>query len=420
MTANALDARSVRRWLVGTAVNFSMLGFGFGVWLGRLPAVRDHLEATTLQMSLYGLCVAAGSLVGLSFSGRTITWLGARRSLAICVTAQAAALLLAILLLWAGLTAPAAIALFLYGVTFSTSDVAVNVSAAEAERAFGRPRMPLLHGFYSLGGFVSTGLGSAAEAAHIPVPVHAAVVLTLTAVAALMALRWVQRGEHAATADEKTRTGSVLTGPIPVVDAQAAARPARPAPSYNPWRDPRIYLIGLIALSMSLAEGTGADWLSLALVDGRGLSNSYATLMVSVFFVSMMAARAVGSPLLSRFGRVTVIRASASLCALGVLLVILVPSLWVAAVGAVFWGAGCALAFPVAVSAAADEPSRAIKSVAAVSAIAYGAFLIGPMIIGVLGDHFGLLNAFWPLFGIALLCVFIAGAVRRPETAPTP
>lgn len=402
---------------------FALLGLSFGTWLSRLPAVRDHLEASTLDMSVYGLCLAFGSLVGLAFSGRTVAWLGARRTLFFCLLLQAFGLVLAIQLFWFSGAVWGMALLFVYGFAFSTSDVAVNVSGAEAERALGRPRMPMYHGAYSLGAVATMGLGSAAEAAHVPPPIHVTVVLVLVAAAGLVALRQIPHdrgampryGSAPAASPLAETAGSVITGPVPVIGSPGpgTVRSAR-ARGYSPWRDPRIYLVGLVALGMSLAEGTGSDWVSLALVDGRGFSNSLATLTVAVFFAAMVLTRFAGSPLLERFGRVAVLRGSALTCALGVVIVILVPAPWASVLGTTLWGAGCALGFPVGVSAAADDPATAVKSVAAVSAIAYGAYLIGPAMIGFIGQHFSLLTAFWPVAAFMLLCLSIAGAARKP------
>ena len=419
------DQQRVRRWSIAVIAVFAVLGFGFGTWLSRLPAVRDHLGATTLEMSVYGLSMGIGSLVGLAFSGRAVAWFGARRTLLVCLAMQAVAMVATINVFWAEQLAGGMALLFSYGFFFSISDVAANVSGAEAERAVGRPRMPIFHGCYSLGAVATMGIGAAAEAAHIAAPVHVSVVIVLAAIAGLIALRWIPR-DHAVgavlAAAPPEAPGSVITGPIPTLPrAASAAAPAagKPLREYSPWRDPRIYLVGLIALSMSLAEGTGSDWISLALVDGRGFSNSLATLGVGVFFAAMVTTRFAGTFLLERFGRVTMIRASAALCALGLAALILIPVPWVAVLGIAMWGGGCALGFPVGISAAADDPATAVRSVAAVSMIAYGAFLVGPPMIGFLGEHFGLLPAFWPVAVCALACVAIAGATRRrgDETA---
>lgn len=400
----------VRRWSIATIAIFAILGVNLGTWLSRLPSVRDQLGASTFEMSVYGLALALGSVIGLLFSGRAVTWLGARRTLYIGFAVQTVALSSAVALLWVGQLGLGMALLFVYGFAFSISDVAINISGAEAERALGRPRMPAFHGAYSLGAVATMGIGAAAEALRVPAPIHVAVVVALGVVLAFSALRWIPHDRPAAApAVRDDDSVSIITGPLPVpgVETVRAA-----VPGYNPWRDPRIYLVGLIGLSMSLAEGTGSDWISLALVDGHGFPNSLATLTVGVFFTAMVLTRFAGTALLERFGRVAVIRGSALIATAGVIVVILAPVPWAAVVGTGLWGVGCALGFPVAISAAADDPTTSARSVAAVSMIGYGAFLVGPPMIGFLGEHFGLLSAFWPVPVAAALCVAVAGALR--------
>ncbi|SDQ12662.1 MFS transporter [Leucobacter chromiiresistens] len=405
------DHRFAVRWTSGVLVIFALLGFGFGSWLGRIPALRDHLGASTLEMSWLGLSLALGSLTGLVFSGRTVSWLGPRRTLAIGISGQTLALPAAAALFWVDATAPAIACLVVYGLMFGTSDVAMNVSGAGAERALGKPRMPLLHAAYSLGSVSAMGVSALAETSGIIVPVHLGATYALILVAAVLALPHLPPGNDEASAPE--RPASVHTGPTRL--PAATDLDAAPGGSYSPWLQPRILVIGLIAMSMALAEGTASDWLPLALADGRRFANESAALTLGVFFVSMTLVRIAGSWLLIRFGRVRVLQGGAILVIAGLGLVILVPFAWVSVVGAVFWGVGCALGFPIGISAAADHPATATRDVAAVSAIAYTAFLLGPMGIGFLGEHLGLLHAFWPLVAFAAFVLIAARAAREPR-----
>ncbi len=417
--ADSPEKRSASRWTTGILVVFMLLGIGFGSWLSRLPAVRDHLSASTLEMSVFGLVLALGAVTGLVLSGRSVTRLGPRRTLAIGVLAQALAMPAATILFWTGATVPAVVCLAVFGFSFSTCDVAMNVSGAAAERALGKPRMPLLHAGYSMGSVSAMGLGALAEAARIPVPIHLSVLFALIAAGVLLALRPVPRDEHAAvhgTSRETSPRITTHTGPVRIADAPDRAA-LRPPSRYNPWRDPRVLLIGVVAMSMSLAEGTASDWLPLALADGRGFSNAAAALTLGAFFVSMTLTRICGSWVLNRLGRIVVLRGGALLVIIGLVVVILVPFGPASVVGAVLWGVGCAFGFPVSISAAADDPATAVRSVAAVSAIAYTAFLLGPMMIGFLGEHFGLLDAFWPLVVFSALTLVFAGAARERSGA---
>ena len=131
-----------------------------------------------------------------------------------------------------------------------------------------------------------------------------------------------------------------------------------------------------------------------------------------MFVASMTLGRWFGPALLDRRGRVTVLRA-ASLCTLvGVLIVVYGPSLATALIGVVIWGAGTALGFPTGMSAAADDPLHAAGRVSAVATIGYVAFLAGPSLIGLIGDHIGVLRALTVTAALAAVAAAVAGSTR--------
>ena len=414
---------------------FTMFGFTFGNWLARLPAVRDHLGASTLEMSVIGLIIAVGAVTGLLFAGRTVTWLGPRRALFFSAIGQSIALPVGSLLLWTGMHIPGLLVLALFGMSFSTGDVAMNVSGAAAERALGKSRMPVLHGGYAFGGVVAMGTGALAEYLRISVPLHLTAVAVTILICVTLALRHVPlvEPEHPApeqhsAAESPAHTVTIHTGPIHTVTTELAEATAAHAPAsvpekaerqsaaltpYNAWKDPRILLIGFVALSMGLAEGTATDWLPLALTNEREFLNSSAALTLGAFFIAMMLTRFSGGWILERFGRVAVLRGGAVLVGASIVLVYAVPFAWAGVAAAVFWGIGCGLGFPIAVSAAADNPVTAVRGVATVSAIAYASYLLGPMAIGFIGEVFGLLTAFLPLLGFLMFVFFAAGATRE-------
>jgi fucose permease len=185
------------------------------------------------------------------------------------------------------------------------------------------------------------------------------------------------------------------------------------------WRDRRTILIGLIVLGMAFAEGSANDWLALAMVDGHGVSNASGALILGVFLTAMTIGRIAGVKVLDRYGRVPVLRATAGLAVVGLLIVIFAPTP-VAVVGVVLWGFGASLGFPVGMSAAADDPATAGARVSAVATIGYVAFLVGPPLLGFLGDHFGLLNALLVVVGLIAVAGLISGGAREPRAAAAP
>jgi MFS family permease len=129
----------------------------------------------------------------------------------------------------------------------------------------------------------------------------------------------------------------------------------------------------------------------------------------------MTTVRYVGGSFIDRFGRVPVLYASLGASLLGLVVFVFGPGIWVAGIGAVLWGAGAALGFPMGMSAAADDPARAAARVSVVSTIGYVAFLAGPPVIGFLGDQSTIRLAL-----LAVGVVVLASLVTAPAARPLP
>jgi len=124
---------------------------------------------------------------------------------------------------------------------------------------------------------------------------------------------------------------------------------------------------------------------------------------------------------LERWGRPAVLRVTAGLAAAGLLLVVFGPSLPWAVAGALLWGAGAALGFPVGMSAAGDDPARAAGRVSVVASIGYTAFLAGPPLVGFLAEQAGILRSLLVVFGALALALLTAGATASagPSVGPS-
>jgi MFS family permease len=152
--------------------------------------------------------------------------------------------------------------------------------------------------------------------------------------------------------------------------------------------------------------------MAIAFVDGYGTGEVVGAVAFGLFVSAMTIARLVGGAALERFGRVPVLRMSAGLAVAGLLLVLVGGSTPAALVGALLWGAGAALGFPVGMSAAADDPAQAAVRVSVVSSIGYCAFLAGPPLIGLLAEHVGILQALFVVLGALVLGLLCSSAAR--------
>jgi MFS family permease len=165
-------------------------------------------------------------------------------------------------------------------------------------------------------------------------------------------------------------------------------------------------------LCMAFTEGTGNDWLAIAVIDGYHTTPVLGPLTFAIFLAAMTIGRWFGPGLLDRYGRVRTVRVSAAVALVGLLLVVFGGYLGVAMAGSVLWGLGTALGFPVGMSAAADDPARSAARVSVVASIGYTAFLAGPPLIGFVGDHVGVLRALVIAAGLLTVSALVAGNTR--------
>ena len=391
-----LRVRSAGR---ATAVAFVALGFAFASWAARIPQVKAQLHLSTSQLGLVLLAIAGGSVLALPVAGQVVGRFGSRRT----VAAMAALLAVAMATVAAGYlvgVVPLVAGLFVLGLATGGWDVAMNVQAAVVEQRMKRAVMSRFHAGYSVGTVGGALVGAAMVAGHVPVTVHLAAV----ALVILVCVPWaVQR---------------FLTDH----DGEPAAEAVTPRPRpLAAWAEPRTLLIGICVLAFAFAEGTANDWIGLALIGGYGTSPAIGTLGLATFLAAMTTARWFGPALLDRHGRVPVVRGLAAVNVVGLLMFVFGGVTPVAFAGALLWGVGVSLGFPVGMSAGADDPARAPARVSVIASIGYCAFLGGPPLIGFLGQHVTVLRALIAVAVLLAVAVPLAGALRPlPAEAPPP
>jgi predicted MFS family arabinose efflux permease len=365
-------------------------GVAIASLLSRIPQIRDALELDPGELGVVLLMTAIGSLLSLPASGVVVHRLGARRTVAIMSVVSMMGLALVAI---GSEVSPVVVGagLFVFGFGAGQWDVAMNVEGVAVEQLLERSIMSRFHAAFSLGTVVGALIGAAMNALDVPPLPH------LLSVAGIVLLV-VQFG---------------VRGFIPAADDGVGDHATVPQRSpLQAWTEPRTVMIGVFVLCTTFAEGTGNDWIGVATIDGYGAGDAMGSVAYVMFVASMTLGRWFGPALLDRRGRVTVLRA-ASLCTLvGVLIVVYGPSLATALIGVVIWGAGTALGFPTGMSAAADDPVHAAGRVSAVATIGYIAFLAGPSLIGLIGDHTGVLRALTVTAALAAVAAAVAGSTR--------
>ncbi|WP_207918910.1 MFS transporter [Saccharopolyspora karakumensis] len=376
---------------------FFLLGASMASWVVRTPAIRDALSASTGRMGLVLFGLSIGSMTGILASGLLVRRFGTKSVIAMSTALVIAGISVLGVATTIGSTWSAFAGLMLFGLGMGCSEIAINVDGADVERAENRPLLPLLHGTFSAGTVVGSLLGLGLTHIGVGVMWHLLGVTVAAVIATVLVLPSIPGGFGVEHRGPRRGFGDATRQQFVV------------------WSERRVVLIGCVVLGMALAEGAANDWLALLVVDAHGYSPTAGSLIFTVFAASMTAGRFLGGKFVSRFGRTPVVRTSALCTALGIVLVISTSQPAIAVAGVVLWGLGGSLGFPLAISAAGDGGGDAAMRVSAVATAGYIAFLVGPPLLGFLGEHFGLQRAMIVVVALACCAAATASAVRpRP------
>ena len=387
------------RWRWTTAAAFALGGITTASWAARLPAIKADLNVGTGTLGLLLAGVTVGGIAGLTAAAPVMHRLGGRRGItaALLVVASAMTLLgLALILSSVPLTAAA---LVLAGAGIGTLDALINVQASAVERAAGRTLMPWMHAGWSLGSAAGSGIGAACAA------------LGVTAQAQFI-------GEAVAV----VVTGLAMAGGIPPGEpadgdgpAPALSRGMRLRHWLRGWLDWRLLLIGLVMLGVEVGEGSANSWLTLAARSDHGQSAAVAALFFTAFSASEALTRMFAGPVVDRLGRVRATRLTTALGVLGIVAFIEGGSPWTVLAGALLWGIGVSMGFPLGMSAAAESGPDPAARIRVVASIGYTAGLAAPPVIGTLAQSAGLLQALWVIAALFAVAFAVSGVLRpRP------
>lgn len=370
------------------ALVFSLVSIFVGSWFARIPEVQIALGLSEATLGLVLLGMPVGTLTVMPLTGWLVPRFGAGRVTFAAALGQGLPFLLLPLV---GTSLWLAGVLFGVGLLNGTLNVAMNARANAVEETRDAAIMSTCHGFFSIGGMIGAGVGSAAAAVALPFGWHFAL---LVGVAAGVVF---------------THRSALLNGPV---TRQTGPAFAMPPPA----------LLGLAALLFCIlfAEGAVSNWSAVYLRKGLGTSAGVAGLGYAAFSGAMAIGRLYGDRILERFGTSQVVQAGASIAALGLGLGVLIAHPLSGIAGFFVQGIGFAVLVPVLYRTAARTPNMAPgTSIAAVATAGYVGLFAGPPVLGFVADVLGLSWAIGLVAVLAGVVALAAGPVlRQPSTAP--
>jgi MFS family permease len=338
-------------------IAFGAFGLVWGAWQAILPDLAARFGLTTGPLGLMLTAGFAVSLPVMILTGRLIDRVGAGRGVAITGLCMAAGLavvgtLASLPVLVAGVIAFAA--------GSGAFDVAIN-GAALGDGHWSRPaRLTLLHAAFSGGGVAGAIGGGALVGGGMPFQVvYPLLVVALVTVAALsLTARW---------------RGAASAGSVP--------------------REIALAMIPLAALAglAFLAEGSMETWSAIYLRDVLGAAAFVGALGPGAFHAAMLVGRLIGAGVAGSLGPASTLLVSGSMTVVGMVVALAVSEPTLAIVGMAVAALGASFVVPVVVSLAGRRAGAyAGRAASYVLSLGYAGFLIGPSLVGVLGELAGL------------------------------
>jgi MFS family permease len=363
-----------------TAVNafYFIQGLVFASWAGRIPEIKELLGMNDAQFGGILFCLPLGEICSMFPIGYLVGRFGSRRMLVV------GALLYPLTLVAVGMATTALqmlVVLILFGATGNLTNISVNTQAVGVERLYRRSIMGSFHGLWSLAGFSGGLIGALMVALDIRPDMHFILIFAATTVVVLlMRGSTLPRDHRMKSLDENQR--------------KIFIRP-----------DQFILLLGLIALSSSICEGTVFDWTNIYFDEVLQVPKNLVRFGYIAAMGSMTLGRFTVDRFITRFGAIRVLQCSGLLLIVGLCFAVAVPHVATSTFGFLLIGAGMSPVIPICYSLSGRSkrllPGMAITTV---STVGFLGFLAGPPVIGFISHAIGLR---WALCVIAIVGVSI-------------
>ena len=372
---------------VAISALFFFNGMGFASWVTRIPAVRHALGLNEGQLGGALFALAAGALLSFPLAGRGCARFGARH--ATLFTAVLYCLLLPLPVFATSLPL-LVLALGLLGMANGSMDVTMNAHAVEVESYCGKPIMSSLHGMWSVGGVVGASAGGLLVGQGVSQQAHLAMVAALLLVGVLITRRYLP---PSTTHDE-------VAGPKFALPSAAMLG------------------LGCLIFCAFLIEGALADWSAVYFQDSLHTSPATAAVGYAAFAFAMTVMRFLGDRSAATWGAEPLLRWSNGAAAIALAVALWAQQVGLTALAFVITGVGIATVAPLVFGAAARRStSSAGQGIAAMAAMGYSGFLVGPAFIGFVAQTTSLRAALGLLAAMAAVISVLAYHLRGEPAA---
>lgn len=360
---------------------FASLNILLGTWVLYIPYVKDRLNLDDGELGIALFCYALGILVMMPIISTINKHIGVGRYTVLGIILFAISFLFP---LFASSYILLCCSLFIVGVFSGSTDISMNALVSEIEKQDGVNFMSAAHGFFSLGGVLGAGIGSALLLGLLEPGAHMLLVAIFIILTNLVLAKNYSKIKEKEAEKVKEKRNYRLTTFIPLIP------------------------VAFIAFAILGSEGAIEHWSKLYLLEVIGVnSEKIAGYGFVLFSVTMTLGRFLGDKVSEKFGSDNIIIGGcliAIFAYLGVLSGELVRSL----AGFGLLGLGLSVIIPelfrIASRAKSGTPSA---NIAFVSGIGFVGFLLGPVVLGGISNWAGLKASFVALLLITIVAILL-------------
>ena len=367
-------------------VGFFIYAFSLGAMFPRLDDIQTSLEIDKAELGLLLLCIPLGLQITLLFADRLVRAISLKNVIclgipSICFTQFAAVAVNQIAFF--------AFFLIICGAFVAVVEVAINLEADRVEHAFGSLIMIRSHDFLSIGFFSAAVVGALFSQFKVMLEIHFLLVCGIAFLISKIIFEDYIVASPRHTNVTRIKKFSLPTGPI--------------------------FVMVLFTMSAMLVEGASIDWSVIFMREIHSASPFISGFSLAMAAFSQALVRFFGDNLLNKFGPILISVASLFFMFLGIFLIVLSNSITLAIFGFLFLGAGSAVIFPMAISIAASRSDRpAETNVASLTQFAFGMFLLGPPILGFVGEAYSLRWSFSLCIPLLILsCLMLLIMIKK-------
>lgn len=355
---------------------FMSLNFLFGTWAIYIPSIKNKLDLDEGQLGMAILFLGIGTFSMLLVAPTIVRYLHAGRSLTFSMYAFFLSFLLPF---YAESYFMLCLGLLFVGIFSGLMDISMNTCVSELERKDNVMIMSANHGFFSLGGMISAGIGT------LFMPVASSPFLHMLAVGLITAFINTLNLKH-------------LYGlKSDIIEKN----------SFDPKLFKPLILVVLIGFLVMSAEGAVVDWGALFLEKMADAPEYMVGLGYTSFSLFMALGRFLGDGISQKFGSAKLIMLGCTLALLGFGLVLSAHT-FTSILGFGVVGLGLSVVVPELFRIGGNTPNiDAAQGISLIAGSGFIGFLIGPVLLGFLAKIWDLKISFWALFFFTFLSLVL-------------